>query len=127
MCEIISFEICPGSITPGHLSASGTRKPPSERLRAVVGRIHDDGVVGDAKLIKLVEQLAYMTVMFDHSVGIDSQTGDTLGLRLQVGKDMHSGRVPPQEEWLLLRHRPIHEVECAGEGFLVNCLHALFV
>jgi hypothetical protein len=25
MCEMISFETCPASITPGHLSASGTR------------------------------------------------------------------------------------------------------
>ena len=37
-------------------------------MRTVVGRIHDEGVVGDAQLIEIVERLANILVVIDHDV-----------------------------------------------------------
>ena len=55
---------------------------PAHRLRAVVGGVHDDGVVVDAKLIELREQLANHAVVLDHAVGIDAEAGLADRLRL---------------------------------------------
>ena len=60
---------------------------PGERFRAVVGRIHDDGVVLDAQLLELREQLAHHPVVLDHAVGIDAETGVADGRRLQVREE----------------------------------------
>src|ERR1700721_37035 len=43
---------------------------PGVVLGAVVGGIHDDGVVGDAQLIKLGEQLADLLVVSDHPIAV---------------------------------------------------------
>ena len=50
--------------------------PPSGQVMhfgAVVGGVDDDGVVGDAEVVELLEQLADMAVVLDHAVGIDAQ------------------------------------------------------
>jgi hypothetical protein len=66
---------------------AGTRQPPSQLVffsprngvggvrpgvvvRAVVGGVEDDGVVGDAELVELVEELADVHVVLDHAVGV---------------------------------------------------------
>jgi hypothetical protein len=43
---------------------------PQGQFGAVIGGIHNDGVVGDTQLVQLVEQLADMTVMLHQSVGV---------------------------------------------------------
>ena len=59
------------------LAAEGRRAAvgPGELLRAVVGGIHDDGVVFEAEFLELVEQLADVRVVLDHAVGIDAEAG----------------------------------------------------
>ena len=65
----------PAGILPGQRIMPGTRKAPSQlvffslrngviaavrpgvHVRAVVGRVDDDGVVGDAQLVERLEQL----------------------------------------------------------------------
>ena len=98
---------------------------PGEGLGAVVGGIHHDGVVLDAELLELVEQLPDHCVMLDHAVGIDAEAGLAFGLRLQMREDVHPGGVPPHEERLAVFVRLIHEVERRLGGFLVDRLHAL--
>ena len=48
---------------------------PGECLRAVVGGIHDDGVLVEAEFLELGEHLADLAVVLDHAVGIDAETG----------------------------------------------------
>ena len=68
---------------------------PAHDLGAVVRRIHDDGVFGDAELVELVEQLADVSVVLDHPVGIHAEARLALRLLLQVREDVHAGRVEP--------------------------------
>ena len=83
----------PGLMTPGQRMTVGTRIAafpvrvlfaaehrgaavgPGEDLGAVVGGIHDDGVVVEAQLLELVEQLADVAVVLDHAVGVDAEAG----------------------------------------------------
>ncbi len=83
--------IVPGLITPGQRMTHGTRKPPSQLVAfsplngvvppsgqvkhfgAVVGGVDDDGVVGDAEIVELLEKLADMPVVLDHAVGIEAE------------------------------------------------------
>ena len=46
---------------------------PAHAFRAVVGGIHDDGVLFEAQLLELGEHLADMAVVLDHAVGIDTR------------------------------------------------------
>ena len=48
----------------------GRRVRPGELVRTVVGRVDDDGVVGDAKIVERLQQLADVAVVLDHAVGI---------------------------------------------------------
>ena len=98
---------------------------PGERLGAIVGRVHDDGVVFQAELLELGQQLADVAVVLDHAVGVDALPGLAVRLRLQVREDVHAGRVPPDEEGLVGLLRPLHEVERLGRHLLVDRFHAL--
>ena len=71
-------------------------------MRAVVGRVMHDGVVGDAEIVEQFEQFADMHVVLDHAVVIfvAARAGEALVLRLHVGAEVHAGGVPPAEERL---------------------------
>ena len=56
------------SLRNGVMPASGQRVV----VRAVVGRVDDDGVVGDAELVELVEHLPDMLVVVDHRVVVEA-------------------------------------------------------
>ena len=103
----------------------GAAVGPGEGLGTVVGRVHHDGVVGDAELVELGEQLADLAVVLDHAVGVDPEAGHPLRLRLEVGEDVHAGGVPPHEERLSVRMRLVHEGERLGGDLLVDRFHAL--
>jgi hypothetical protein len=45
-------------------------------VRAVVGGVEHDGVVGDAELVEQVEELADVHVVLDHAVGVLVLAGD---------------------------------------------------
>jgi hypothetical protein len=102
----------------------GAAVGPGEGLGAVVGRIHHDGVVGDAELVELREQLADLAVVLDHAVGVDAEAGHPLRCRLEVGEDVHARRVPPQEERLAVGLRLVDEGERLGRHLLVDGFHA---
>ena len=59
-------------------------------MRAVVGRVHDEGVVGDAELVEIVQHLADVLVVVDHGVVIGRLPASRLpkALGLGVGLEM---------------------------------------
>ena len=58
---------------------------PGVHVRAVVGRIHDEGVVGDAELVEIVERLADVLVVVDHRVVIGRLPASRLPDALWLG------------------------------------------
>ena len=48
---------------------------PGVVVRAVVGRVHDDGVVGDAEIVEQLQQFADVHVVLDHAVVYSSPLG----------------------------------------------------
>ena len=54
------------SLRNGVIAASGQRV----HVRAVVGRVDHDGVVGDAEIVELLQNLPDVAVVLDHAVGI---------------------------------------------------------
>src|SRR5258708_6302750 len=63
--------------------------------------------------------------MLDHTVGVDSQACDTLGLLFQVREYVHASGIPPAEEGLALLVCPFDKGEARCKKLLVNRLHAL--
>jgi hypothetical protein len=72
----------------------------------------------------VLEELADLPVMLDHAVGIDPQPGLSLGCGLEVGPDIHAGRVEPHEERAAISHRAFYEFRCGPQKLLVDRLHA---
>ena len=96
-------------------------------MRAVVGRIHDERVVGDAGFVEKVERLADVLVMVDHRVVIGrlpaSRLAQALGLGMREG--VHVGEVEPDEERLAGVVRLLHEFLGARDEIVVAGFHAL--
>ena len=74
---------------------------PGVVLRAVVGRVHDDGVVGDAELVELVEHHADLLVVHDHAVAVGILPALAEVLLGDVRAEVHGRRVVPEEERLI--------------------------
>ena len=100
---------------------------PGELVRAVVGGVDDDGVVGDAHVVERLQQLADMAVVLDHAVGIvvAGHAALALHLRADVGEDVHPRRVHPGEERRAGVVLALHEVDRGGGRLVVDRLHAL--
>src|SRR5215472_2354453 len=86
---------------------------PTHRLGTVVGGIHHDRVIGNAQLIKLPEYLSDLAVVLHQTVWIDAETGHALACSLQMRPNVHSSRIPPDEERLPIPVRLLHEFRCA--------------
>ena len=87
------------------LAAERGHRPvrPGVHVRAVVGRVEDDGVVGDAQVVEGLEQLADVAVVLDHAVGVlgpGGQARRAAPLGRDVGAEVHPGAVVPAEERL---------------------------
>ena len=110
------------------LAAEGRRAAvgPGEHFRAVVGGIHDDGILIEAEFLEFVEHLADVAVVLHHAVGIDAEAGLAFTLRLETRPDVHAGGVPPHEERLVPLRCVRHEAKGVRGDFLVDRLHALF-
>ena len=73
---------------------------PGVHMRPVVGAVHDDGVVGDAQVIQLLQQGAHALVMVDHDVVVFRlpAAGLAQALGLGMGAEVHVRGVEPHEE-----------------------------
>ena len=85
---------------------------PGVVLRTVVGGVHDDGVVGDAQLVELVEHLADLLVVDDHPIAVGVLAALAEVLLGDVGPEVHGRRVVPEEERLVRLGLLLHP----GEG-----------
>ena len=104
-----------------------------DRLGAVVGGEHDDGVVELADVFQLLEHEANVVVHLLHAGFVDAPVlaaglthhGHVLGR--QHGGDVHARRVVPGEERLIgfLGVVAVEEVDDLGRDFLVHRLRAL--
>ena len=71
---------------------------PGVVVHAVVGRVHDDGVVGDAKFVDLVQHHADVLVVRDHHVVVVALAALALVLFRAVSAEVHRRGVVPDEE-----------------------------
>ena len=85
---------------------------PTELLRTVVRAINNDGVVGNAELVQLVEEQSDRIVMFDHTVGIKPNSRSPLCFLFQSRPDVHSRGAHPAKEWV----HPAPKHELAGHA-----------
>ncbi|MCY1415003.1 hypothetical protein D9M71_304700 [compost metagenome] len=98
---------------------------PAEFLGSVIGRVYDDGVVGNAQVIQLFQQLADLPVVLDHAIRVQANPRLALGLFLQVGPDMHARTVEPDEKRLVGFVRLVDEVLGGLHQFVVDGFHTL--
>ncbi len=63
--------------------------------------------------------------MLHHAVRIDAKPGLSLAFGFETRPDVHSRRIPPQEERLVLFLGALHEVDRGIRDFLIDRLHAL--
>ena len=142
-CETMPFSVLPERNLPGQRTKAGNaigafpvrvllaaerRRAgirPGVVVRAVVGRVHDDRVIGDAEIVHQLQQFADMHVVLDHAVAILVLAGDADVLGLHMGAEVHARAVPPHEEGLPVLHRVGDEALGGGDDLLVDRLHAL--
>ena len=90
---------------------------PCVHVRAVVGRVDHDRVVGDPEIVELLEQRPDCSVVLDHAVrifGAGSEARLVAMLWPHMGAQMHAGCVHPDEEGLSRLDLPVHEVHRRG-------------
>src|SRR6516225_9428203 len=63
--------------------------------------------------------------MLDHAVRIDPEPGLAPGFRLEMGPDVHPGRVEPDKEWLLVPDGAVDEVVRGADELRIDYFHAL--
>ena len=92
-----------GALPVGVLLAAerrGAAVGPGIAMRAVVGGVQDDGVLGDTEFVQHIEHRADVLVVVDHRVVVLRlpETGLSATFRLGVGEGVHVGEVAPHEE-----------------------------
>ena len=97
-------------------------------MGAVVGAIHDDGVVGNFQIVQQVEHFADMLVVVDHDVVVFRlpTSGLAQALGLGMGAEVHVGGVKPDKEGFVVFMLAFDKILGFGEEFFVHRLHALF-
>ena len=98
---------------------------PTVEVDAVVGRVHDDGVFGDAELIELVQHHADVLVVRDHHVVVVTLAALALVLLSAVGPEVHGRRVVPHKERFFRRVRLVDEAQRVCRHFVVDGFHPL--
>src|SRR5215475_12142744 len=96
-------------------------------MRAVVGAIHDKGVVGDAGVVESLQYGTDVFVVIDHHIVVFALPAPRLAsaLRLYMRTEMHVGEIDPQEERLASLSLPPDEVHGAVSDVVVDRFHAL--
>ena len=100
---------------------------PGVAVRAVVGAVHHEGVVGEAQLVEQVEHLAHVLVVVDHRVVVGRLPlpGLAQARLLGVREEVHVSRVQPHEPRLAGLVLALDEVARGGDKFVVAGFHAL--
>ena len=100
---------------------------PAVGVRAVVGAVDDDGVLGDAEFVDQIEQLADVAVVVDHRVVVRRlpAAGLAEALRLGVRPEVHVGHVHPDEERGAGLVLAPDEIDARAGGLVVDGLHPL--
>ena len=75
---------------------------------------------GNFKFVEQVQEYADMHVVFDHSVSIFVLAGNPDNLRLQIGAEMHTSTVPPNEPWHTFGSLRPDELNCSRGCFVVD-------
>ena len=97
-------------------------------MRAVVRPVHDDGVVGDAQFVKLLENGAHVLVMVDHCVVILAlptpglSDAPRFGMRAKV----HVCEVHPYEHGLAGLMLLVDELRSPGGDVVIDGFHTFF-
>ena len=75
---------------------------PGVHVRAVVGAIEDNRVVGNTQIIELLEHRAHVLVMVDHGVVVGRLPASRLApaFRFDMGSEVHMGEIHPDKERL---------------------------
>src|SRR5258707_15022508 len=68
---------------------------PAKDLGAIVTRKQHDRVVGNAKIVKLLQQLANLPIQLPHAVGVKTKSALALPFRREMGPYMHARSVMP--------------------------------
>jgi hypothetical protein len=92
-------------------------------VRAVVGRVEHDRIVGDAEIVERLEQLADVAVVLDHAIGLFGPRGQprlVAMLGVHVCARVHPGRVEPTEERDAGPDLPLHEIDRGVRGLVVD-------
>ena len=97
-------------------------------MRPVVGAVHDDGVVGDAQVIQLLQEGAHAVVVVDHDVVVFRLPAPGLAqaFGLGMGPKVHVRGVEPHEERLIGLGLAVDVFRGRGQDLVVDGLHALF-
>ncbi|MCY1293428.1 hypothetical protein D9M70_426870 [compost metagenome] len=105
----------------------GRRVRPGPLVRAVVGGVDDDGVLGNLQVIQGLEQLADVAIVLEHAVGVLVARHAALPLHglAHMGEGVHAGGVHPDEERLVGLDLLLDEVDGTLGGFVVDGFHAL--
>ena len=100
---------------------------PGVHVRAVVGAVDDDRVLGEPELVEQVEELPDDLVVVDHRVVVGGLPAPGLpdALRLRVRAQVHVRGVHPHEERRLGVVLAADEVQRGGRGLVVDGLHPL--
>src|SRR5215469_3715071 len=67
-----------------------------------------------------------MSVVLNHAVRLESQTGLSIGFGLKMSEDVHASRIKITEERFTCLVLAVHEIERCGQEFFVNRFHPLF-
>ena len=97
-------------------------------MRPVVGAVHDDGVVGDAQVVQLLQQGAHALIVVDHDVVVFRlpAAGLAQALGLGMGPEVHVRGVEPHEERLIGLGLAVDVFRGRGQDLIVDGLHPLF-
>ena len=93
-------------------------------MRAIVGRVHDEGVVGDTKIIQRLEDRADVLVVVDHGVVVRALPTPRLtdALRLRVGAEVHVSEFTQTKNGLLV-FLPLDEIHGSIGDVVVDRHH----
>jgi len=92
---------------------------------AVIGGVHDNRVVGEAKLVELVQHSANVFVVGDHHVVVVPLTALAPVLLGGVGPEMHRRGVVPEEDRLIRLAHLVDGSQRMFRYFVVDGFHPL--